>query len=107
MVVGDHKLVGSAQRRSKGGVLQHGSLLIAKSSYAPSLVGLHDLLPNEGEARPRFQPFAEELCVRIERGIDALLGVSVQWDADLLAQLHLLATVKMARFAAPEWRSRV
>ncbi len=106
VVVGDHKLVGSAQRRNKGALLQHGSLLTAKSCYAPSLIGLRDLLPNEGEVMSKFRPFVEELCRRIERGIDALLEVSVQCDPDLVEQVHLLASVKMARFAALEWRCR-
>lgn len=40
---GDHKIVGSAQRRSHGAVLQHGSILLARSEYAPELAGLNDL----------------------------------------------------------------
>jgi lipoate-protein ligase A len=40
---GDHKIVGSAQRRSRGAVLQHGSILLARSEYAPELAGLNDL----------------------------------------------------------------
>ena len=35
-----HKVMGSAQRRGRGAVLQHGSLLLATSPYAPSLQGL-------------------------------------------------------------------
>jgi lipoate-protein ligase A len=38
-----HKLVGSAQRRRAGGLLQHGSLLLAMSRFAPELPGLADL----------------------------------------------------------------
>ncbi|MEM9701346.1 MAG: lipoate--protein ligase [Planctomycetota bacterium] len=36
------KIVGSAQRRRKGAVLQHGSLLIAASPYAADLPGLRE-----------------------------------------------------------------
>jgi lipoate-protein ligase A len=39
----DHKVVGSAQRRSRGAVLQHGSILLSRSEYAPELAGLNDL----------------------------------------------------------------
>lgn len=35
--------MGSAQRRMRGAMLQHGSLLLAQSSYAPSLMGLAEL----------------------------------------------------------------
>jgi lipoate-protein ligase A len=37
------KLLGSAQRRHLGAILQHGSLLIEKSQFAPELAGWLDL----------------------------------------------------------------
>ena len=37
------KILGSAQRRRRGAVLQHGSLLLAASPAAPDFAGLHDL----------------------------------------------------------------
>ncbi len=40
VVWGDEKVMGSAQRRIPGAVLQHGSLLLAPSPHAPSLSGL-------------------------------------------------------------------
>jgi lipoate-protein ligase A len=40
------KIVGSAQRRSRGAVLQHGSILLARSERAPELAGLDDLCDN-------------------------------------------------------------
>jgi lipoate-protein ligase A len=42
-IAADHKIVGSAQRRSRGAVLQHGSILLSRSEYAPELAGLNDL----------------------------------------------------------------
>lgn len=39
------KLVGSAQRRRSGAVLQHGSLLLGRSWKTPELLGLSDLFP--------------------------------------------------------------
>ncbi len=38
-----HKIVGSAQRRRQGGVLQHGSILLAMSTVAPELPGIQEL----------------------------------------------------------------
>ena len=43
IVVGDKKVVGSAQRRRKGCVLQHGSILLQASSFAPEFPGLAEL----------------------------------------------------------------
>ena len=38
-----YKICGSAQRRWKRGLVQHGSLLLEQSRYAPELPGLRDL----------------------------------------------------------------
>jgi lipoyl(octanoyl) transferase len=42
-----HKIVGSAQRRNRGAVLQHGSILISRSGRSPELAGLGDLCDND------------------------------------------------------------
>jgi lipoate-protein ligase A len=39
----ESKLLGSAQRRHRGAILQHGSLLVEKSQFAPELAGWLDL----------------------------------------------------------------
>jgi lipoate-protein ligase A len=44
VLVESHKIMGSAQRRSNQGLLQHGSLLLKHSSTTPELLGLLDLL---------------------------------------------------------------
>lgn len=43
VVVGPHKVLGSAQRRRKGAILQHGSLVIGRSTFAPQFPGINDL----------------------------------------------------------------
>ena len=43
VVVGPHKILGSAQRRTARAVLQHGSLLLRRSPAAPELPGICDL----------------------------------------------------------------
>lgn len=45
VVVGNHKVLGSAQRRVKAGLLQHGSFLVSRSPHYPSLLGVADLAP--------------------------------------------------------------
>ena len=45
VVCGKHKVLGSAQRRRRGAVLQHGSLLLRSSTHAPEFFGLEDLVP--------------------------------------------------------------
>src|SRR5690606_1724232 len=43
VVIERHKVLGSAQRRRRGAVLQHGALLLRASSYAPEFPGILDL----------------------------------------------------------------
>lgn len=43
LVVQGHKVLGSAQRRRRGAVLQHGSLLLKRSNIVPELLGLSDM----------------------------------------------------------------
>ncbi|HJZ94286.1 MAG TPA: lipoate--protein ligase family protein [Gemmataceae bacterium] len=43
LLVEGHKVVGSAQRRPHGALLQHGSILLRRSEYAPDLPGIEDL----------------------------------------------------------------
>ena len=44
LLVGSEKIAGSAQRRTKAGILQHGSILLARSPFAPEFPGLAELL---------------------------------------------------------------
>jgi lipoate-protein ligase A len=37
------KIVGSAQRKQRGAVLQHGGILLAQSAFAPTLPGIREL----------------------------------------------------------------
>jgi len=50
ILCGEHKIVGSAQRRRRGAVLQHGSILLARSLHAPELPGIEEL---SGASLPR------------------------------------------------------
>lgn len=44
IIVNGHKVVGSAQRRRRGAILQHGSVLLEHSPLAPAIPGLTDLI---------------------------------------------------------------
>jgi lipoate-protein ligase A len=43
VVLDDAKIVGSAQRRRHGALLQHGAILLARSPFTPELQGLREL----------------------------------------------------------------
>lgn len=66
ILVGENKIVGSAQRRRRGAVLQHGSLLLRTSSLSPRVPGLFDLadIPQESEMFA-CEGFVRELSRRL------------------------------------------
>lgn len=45
LVLDGHKVLGSAQRRRRGALLQHGGLLIQRSPWTPNFPGIQDLRP--------------------------------------------------------------
>ncbi len=53
VVLGPHKIIGSAQRRRRGAILQHGALLLERSPFAPEFPGLFDLsaIPRQSDER--------------------------------------------------------
>jgi lipoate-protein ligase A len=46
LVLRGHKVLGSAQRRRRGAILQHGGLLLKASAATPQLPGVTDLYPD-------------------------------------------------------------
>lgn len=63
---GRDKVCGSAQRRRRGGLLQHGGVLLGRSSAAPELPGLDDLGVCRVTAEQLGEPFARNLLSRID-----------------------------------------
>ncbi|MFM9966523.1 MAG: biotin/lipoate A/B protein ligase family protein [Planctomycetaceae bacterium] len=62
LVVNRHKVLGSAQRRRRGAVLQHGSLLLRASEHAPELVGLSELALQFSDSSATTLVLAERLA---------------------------------------------
>jgi lipoate-protein ligase A len=88
IILKGQKVVGSAQRRCRGAVLQHGSILLAKSGYAPELPGIRDL----GD----FQIETRDLAERLRAALTARLHF------DFVVELPSNETRK---FTAEAWRS--
>ena len=66
VILGHAKIGGSAQRRHKGCLLQHGSVLLATTPYAPELPGL--------EALAGLRLLAKELVVDWTSALEKRLG---------------------------------
>jgi lipoate-protein ligase A len=77
VVASGHKILGSAQRRRKGAVLQHGSLLMRCSPFSPQHPGIEDLGYCGKLAEDSFRYVAAQLAERVE-----LAGLTVdEWSA--------------------------
>lgn len=61
-----HKIVGSAQRRRRGTVLQHGSILTSRSDFAPELPGIADLAHSESIAARLFDSVRTSFCESLD-----------------------------------------
>lgn len=70
MLVQGAKVAGSAQRKLRGALLQHGSLILRRSEFAPLLPGMEDLA-----ARDLFSPreLAERLALRFAKDTSSII----------------------------------
>lgn len=115
IVVDDHKVMGSAQRRGRGALLQHGSLLLATSPYAPSLQGLsptteltsQSLLGRfdspDGSSENLLASFFDHLCHTLSAAIEVDLRQVAELDETPCQWQWPCST----RFADPQWTHRV
>jgi lipoate-protein ligase A len=84
VVLGQNKVLGSAQRRRKGAVLQHGSLILQRSDRAPAFAGLFDC---GGRSVP-----VPVLLERLANAVPGLFG-PFQERSELFAAEHKAATL--------------
>lgn len=98
IVIGPHKVGGSAQRRLKNSLIQHGSLLLSKSNHAPELAGVNDL-----SERPLYAAgYCSEMNARLSRelGIKFTVGQLSKIEIES-ARFHM-----HSRFAAATWTTK-
>jgi lipoate-protein ligase A len=98
LVAGAAKVVGSAQRKQKGALLQHGGILLARSEFAPQLPGLFELTGARLTAERVAKLVAEQFAA--DTGWDVAPG---DWTADELALRDRLAA---ERYSSPAWNEK-
>jgi lipoate-protein ligase A len=98
LLAGGAKVVGSAQRKQKGALLQHGGILLARSEYAPRLPGLSEL------TGVRFS--AEQVAALVADRFADTTGwevVPAHWSAD---ELTLREQFEREKYANPDWNAK-
>lgn len=107
VVANEHKVLGSAQRRAKGALLQHGSLLLATSDYAPSLTGLSQMSPRSNFRVADLRQYARELKQQISAAIATVTKVNCSEEFTRVLELEQRAMENVAKFSEDAWLSRV
>ncbi len=98
LIVSGYKVLGSAQRATRQAILQHGSLLMQASSWAPQLPGVTDLSSRPISIVQLAERFAAALAVAL--AVDWRVGeISV-------AERRRAAEIATQRFASQRWLSR-
>jgi lipoate-protein ligase A len=94
VLIGDDKIAGSAQRKQRGALLQHGSILLAASPFAPMLLGIRELAGVAVEPSDLGSALTEQFGRRT--GWDL---VSAEWNALERQAIEERAAAKFAQLA--------
>jgi lipoate-protein ligase A len=98
VLLADAKIAGSAQRRRQGAVLQHGSLLLARSPAAPELPGVLQLTGIRVDGPQLIQQWLAALEPRLDLRFDtgSARDACIRRADELAAQ----------KYATPAWTAR-
>ncbi len=98
VVVGTVKVAGSAQRRLRGAVLQHGSVLLGRSPAAPELGGLREVSGEPLREYPLIEAWAQRLQERLD----------LAWQRHPLTEQQRAEAADLSRrkYAADAWTRR-
>jgi lipoate-protein ligase A len=92
------KIAGSAQRRSRGAVLQHGSILLETSPRAPELQGIEQCTGvgfTRGELERAWLPI-----------LQARLGLEFHHQPLTATEIERAGTLVAEKFGHPSWNER-
>jgi lipoate-protein ligase A len=98
LLVADCKVAGSAQRKLRGALLQHGSILLHRSPHAPALPGIVDLTGIDIAAADLSRALADEFAARTGWVVE-----QTHWISDEEALRRHIAAQK---YATARWNQR-
>ena len=95
IVVADQKVVGSAQRRLKNAVLQHGSILITKSNSAPELSGIENLCDTKIDVA--------NLISEVTSSIAGQLSLTIVESPLANSEIEIASEIEKKKFGNKHW----
>lgn len=98
LLIDGSKVVGSAQRKQRGALMQHGSILLAASPWTPHLPGIRELAGVNLSAQSLGAVLTEQLA----RDCGWQL-IPSEWTPQELARIDALATNK---YSQPAWNCK-
>jgi lipoate-protein ligase A len=98
LLIGGAKVVGSAQRRHRGALLQHGAILLARSPFTPELPGILELTG--------VRLSTEEVCAAVNTAFTRATGWAMT-PAELSPEERLTAAELATRkYSADPWQRK-
>jgi lipoate-protein ligase A len=99
LLINDSKVAGSAQRKRRGALLQHGSILLERSEHAQELPGINDaarrgLLTPESLVQLLTERFAAET---------GSTPIATDWTEEDEERREV---IRSERYANPEWNNK-
>jgi lipoate-protein ligase A len=98
LLIGGHKVVGSAQRRPHGATMQHGSILLRRSPLAPMLPGICDLAGRSIDE------------TEFEQAISAELARTTGWTLEAgdwaESEIETARELERTKYATAEWNEK-
>jgi lipoate-protein ligase A len=98
VLLSDCKIAGSAQRRHRGALLQHGSVLLKRSNAAPELAGIAELGPVSIDLQILAKQWVKRIADRLK--INLIEGVLSNGEQNLAEQ------IRQDKFTSRRWTCR-
>jgi lipoate-protein ligase A len=98
LLIGSAKVAGSAQRKQRGALMQHGSILLAASPWTPQLPGIRELAGVALSAEMLNTAVAEQLAKHT-----GWQFVASEWTPSERERIEELATGK---YSQPAWNNK-
>ncbi len=98
LLVGSAKVVGSAQRKLRGALLQHGGIMLAQSPYTPSLPGIRELTGHDLKG--------EAICVAVRRVFEYDTGWSLEPTDWAEFERRRVEELVQVRYGRTEWNEK-